>query len=54
MPWGVAAGAAIAAGGAYMQSQSAKDAANTQANALQGMSEQQYARAQEALSLIHI
>ena len=48
MPWGVAAGAAIAAGGAYLQSESAKDAANTQANALRGLSDQQYARAQEA------
>ena len=48
MPWGVAAGAAIAAGGAYMQSESAKDAANTQANAMRGLSDQQYQRAQEA------
>ena len=48
MPWGVAAGAAIAAGGSYLASESAKDAANTQANAMRGLSEQQYARAQEA------
>ena len=52
MPWGVAAGAAIAAGGAYMQSQSAQDAANTQANAMRGLSDQQYQRAQEAAAKV--
>ena len=48
MPWGVAAGAAIAAGGAYMQSQSAQDAAEAQAGAYKDMSNLQYQRAQEA------
>ena len=48
MPWGVAAGAAIAAGGSYMASQSAEDAANTQASNMRGLSELQYQRAQEA------
>ena len=33
MPWGVAAGEAIAAGGAYLQQQSAQDASQAQANA---------------------
>jgi YD repeat-containing protein len=48
MPWGVAAGAAIAAGGAYMQQQSAQDAAEAQANAYNQQSGIQYQRAQEA------
>jgi len=48
MPWGAVAGAAIVAGGTYMASQSASDAANQQANQLNQLSEQQYRRAQEA------
>lgn len=48
MPWGAVAGAAIVAGGTYMASQSAQDAANTQANAYRDMSNLQYQRAQEA------
>lgn len=52
MPWGVAAGAAIAAGGAYMQQQSAQDAAEAQANAYNQQSGIQYQRAQEAAARV--
>ncbi len=48
MPWGAVAGAAIVAGGTYMASQSAADAAEAQANAYRDMSNTQYQRAQEA------
>lgn len=48
MPWGAVAGAAIVAGGSYLASQSASDAASAQANALREQGNIEYARAQEA------
>jgi YD repeat-containing protein len=48
MTWGAVAGAAIVAGGTYLASENAKDAAKGQANAYQNLSELQFQRAQEA------
>lgn len=48
MPWGAVAGAAIVAGGTYLASENAKDAANSQANAYRTLSDLQFQRAQEA------
>lgn len=48
MPWGAVAGAAIVAGGTYLASENAKDAANNQANAYRTLSDLQFQRAQEA------
>lgn len=48
MPWGAVAGAALVAGGSYLASENAKDAANNQANAYRSLSDLQFQRAQEA------
>ena len=48
MPWGAVAGAAIAAGGSYLASENAKDAAKGQTNAYRDLSELQFQRAQDA------